>query len=90
MWQTANSVNDFIRYTFERQLEDVTTDTDTLDFPKEWLLPIIYNLADLLADDYDVTPAKLQSINAKAGLFLDNILGWDEEMTSLFIQPDFD
>ena len=34
VWQTANSVNDFIRYTFERQLEDVTTDTDNLDFPK--------------------------------------------------------
>ena len=85
VWQTANSVNDFIRYTFERQLEDVTTDTDNLDFPQEWLLPIIYNLAD----DYDVTPAKMQKINAKAASLLDDILGWDEEMTSLFIQPDF-
>lgn len=89
VWQTANSVNDFIRYTFERQLEDVTTDTDNLDFPQEWLLPIIYNLADILADDYDVTPAKMQKINAKAASLLDDILGWDEEITSLFIQPDF-
>ncbi|HHZ70967.1 MAG TPA: hypothetical protein EYN54_11970 [Methylococcaceae bacterium] len=90
VWQTSSSANDLLRYTFERQLEDVTTDTDNLDFPQEWLLPIIYNLADLLADDYDVTPAKMQIINTKASAKLDDILGWDEEMTSLFIQPDFD
>ena len=90
VWQTASSVNDLLRFTFERQLEDVTDGDQTLDFPAEWELPIIYNLASLLSDDYDVPPIKLQSVNTKAINFLDDVLGWDAENTSLFAQPDFD
>lgn len=89
VWQTASSVNDFVRFTFERQLQDVTLDTDSLDFPQEWLEAIIYNLAARLSDDYDVPPVKQQSVNAKAAQFLDDLMGWDEEMESLNLQPDF-
>jgi hypothetical protein len=90
VWQTASSVNDFLRFTFERQLEDVTAETENIDFPPEWLQAVIYNLASLLADDYSVPPVKQQSVDAKAVQFLDDLLGWDEEMTSLNLQPDFD
>jgi hypothetical protein len=90
VWQTASSVNDFLRFTFERQLEDITAETDNIDFPPEWLQAVIYNLASLLTDDYSVPPAKQASIERKAEIFLDDILGWDEEMASLNLSPDFD
>jgi hypothetical protein len=90
VWQTASNVNDFLRFTFERQLEDITAETDNIDFPPEWLQAVIYNLASLLTDDYSVPPAKQASIERKAEIFLDDILGWDEEMTSLNLSPDFD
>lgn len=89
VWQTANSINDIVRFTFERQIEDITINDDNLDFPVEWLEAIIYNLAARLADDYDAPPIKVQSVNAKAEAFLDDLLGWDEEMTELNLQPDF-
>lgn len=89
VWQTASSVNDFVRFTFERQLQDVTLGTETIDFPPEWLECVIYNLASRLSDDYSVPIAKQQFIEQKAGQFLEDLLGWDEEMTSLFLQPDF-
>ena len=90
VWQTASSVNDFIRFTFERPLEDITDGNETLDFPAEWLEAIIYNLAARLTDEYDTPPIKMQSVNGKAIQFLDDLLGWDEEMESLNLQPDFD
>lgn len=90
VWQTASSVNDLLRFTFERPLEDILIGDDNLDFPTEWIETIIYNLAARLSDDYDVPPVKLQSVNAKAVQFLDDLLGWDEEMTELNLQPDFD
>ena len=90
VWQTASSVNDFVRFTFERPLEDITLGTETLDFPAEWLEAIIYNLAARLTDEYDTPPIKMQSVNGKAVQFLDDLLGWDEEMESLNLQPDFD
>ena len=90
VWQTASSVNDFVRYTYERPLEDITDSTQTLDFPSEWLEAIIYNLAARLADEYDTPPFKAQSVASKAVSFLDDLMGWDEEMGSLNLQPDFD
>ena len=89
VWQTASSVNDFVRFTFERPLEDILIGDNTLDFPVEWLEAVIYNLAARLADDYDAPPFKVQSVTAKAVQFLDDLLGWDEEMTELNLQPDF-
>ena len=89
VWQTASSVNDFIRFTFERQLQDVTIGTETIDFPPEWLEAVIYNLASRLCDDYSVPIAKQQFIEQKAAQYLDDLLGWDEEITSLYLQPDF-
>lgn len=89
VWQTASSVNDLLLFTFERQLEDILIGDDTLDFPVEWLEAIIYNLASRLSSDYDAPPAKIQLIRADAAQFLDDLLGWDEEMTSLNLQPDF-
>jgi hypothetical protein len=89
VWQTASSVNDFVRFTFERPLEIITSGTQTIDFPEEWQEAMIYNVADRLTDDYDTPPAKMKSVNAKAIQFLDDLLGWDEEMESLTLQPDF-
>ena len=89
IWQTASSINDLVRFTFERPMQDITDSTDTLDFPVEWLEAIIYNLAARLVDDYDVPPAKGDRITQKAVSFLDDLLGWDEEMESLNLQPDF-
>lgn len=90
VWQTASSVNNFVRFTFERPLEDITELDQNLDFPVEWLQAIIYNLAHLLTDDYSVPFAKADRIGIKADRFLDELLGWDEEMESLNLQPDFD
>lgn len=90
VWQTAASVNDLLLFTYERQLEDILIGDDNLDFPVEWLEAITYNLADRLADDYDAPPAKADRVARKAALFLDDLLGWDEEMESLNLQPDFE
>ena len=90
VWQTASSVNDFLRFTFERPLQDILNGEDNLDFPVEWLEAIIYNLAMRLSDDYDVPPTKVQTVTSKAIQFLDDLLGWDEEMESLNLQPDFE
>jgi hypothetical protein len=90
VWQTASSVNDLVRFTFERPLEIITSSIQTIDFPEEWQEAVIYSLAARLTDDYDTPPAKMQSVNAKAIQFLDDLLGWDEEMESINLQPDFE
>ena len=89
VWQTADSVNNLLRFTFERPMQDLLIGDDSLDIPNEWLEAVIYGLAFRLADDYSVPLAKADRIGQKANNFLDDLLGWDEEMESLNLQPDF-
>jgi hypothetical protein len=88
-WQTASSVNDYARITFERPIEDIDVSTETLDIPVEWLDTVIYNLAARLTDDYKVPVQREDKIIAKAGLLLDQSLGFDEETGTMNVQPDF-
>jgi len=87
-WQTASSVNDYARITFERPIEDIDVSTETLDIPVEWLDTVIYNLAARLSDDYKVPIQREEKITLKAGSLLDQSLGFDEETGAMNIQPD--
>ena len=89
VWQTASSVNDYVRISFERPIEMVTDVSQTLDIPSEWYETVIYNLAERLTESYTVPPQKQQVIFGKAQLLLENSLGWDEEVQSISIQPEF-
>lgn len=89
VWQTAASVNDYVRVSFERPIQDVDLTTDTLDIPVEWYETIIYSLAARLTDAYRVSSQKKMEIITIADSLLDNSLAWDGEMESINIQPDF-
>tara|TARA_R110000850_G_C9996087_1_gene467977 strand:+ start:25062 stop:26006 length:945 start_codon:yes stop_codon:yes gene_type:complete len=89
VWQTASSVNDYVRLSFQRAIEDVDAKTDNLDIPVEWLEPIIYGVAARLVDDYNIAPEKGDRLILKAQAMLDEVLGWDQEYESINLQPDF-
>ena len=89
VWQTADNVNNLLRFTFERPMQDLLIGDNNLDMPNEWLEAVVYGLAYRLSDDYNTPPAKADRVGQKAIAFLDDLLGWDEEMESLNLQPDF-
>ena len=89
VWQTASSVDQLVRFSFERTIEDVDDKENTLDVPVEWLETLVYGVAARLLDDYDAPIAKGDRIIAKAESLLDLMLGWDQEYNSIFLQPDF-
>ena len=89
VWQTAANSNDYIRVSFERPIEDVDLSTETLDIPVEWYETIIYSLAARLTDAYRVSSQKKSEIMTIAGNLLEDSIGWDKEVESINIQPDF-
>lgn len=89
VWQTAASANDYVRISFERPIEDVDLKTETLDIPVEWYETIIYSLAARLTDAYRVSPQKKNEIMTIASNLLEDSIGWDKEVESINIQPDF-
>jgi len=87
IWQTASSVNQMLRYTYEKPLDDIDISTQDVEFPTEWYECITDNLAARLGPMYQV-PASLQArLDAVAAKSLDDMLGWDEEMESMNVYP---
>jgi len=87
VWQTASQVTQLLRFTYEDPIQDIANDTNNLDIPVEWLETFCYNVAARLCDMYDVPVEKVQTVGSKAALFLDNLLGFDQEMTSISVRP---
>ncbi len=87
VWQTASSADQLLRFTYEDPIEDIDVSTNDIDIPVEWLETVIYNLGDRLCDIYYVTPETQQRVSSKAALFLANLLGFDQEMESINVQP---
>lgn len=88
IWQPTSSVDQYVLFTFYSPLQDVGTQANTVYFPQEWLQGIIYNIAMLLCEDYNVPASKEEMVTKKAVAFFENVIQFDEEMTSLNIQPD--
>jgi hypothetical protein len=89
IWQPTSSVNQYIRFTFYRPLQKVTNVTQTLDFPEEWEEGIVWNIASRLSTKYSIPADKKAEIKQQAQEFFENVIQFDEEMTSLNILPDF-
>jgi len=89
IWQTASSVQQVLKFTFQRPIQDFDLVSNNPDFPTEWIQPLIWGLAAMIGHEYQVQLNKMQMIEARAAQLLDDALGFDEEVTSLNIQPDF-
>jgi hypothetical protein len=73
----------------QRSFEDMDAGTNDFDFPQEWLEPLIYGLADRLADEYGVDNGIKGRIARRAAESLALAMSFDQEEGSIFFSPDF-
>lgn len=88
IWPTPDTSKNTIRFTYQRNIEDVDAETNDLDFPQEWLEAVVYNLADRLSDEYGLDDNVKARIQARAVASLDLALSFDQESGSIYISPD--
>jgi len=92
VWPTASAATAAagdLRITYLRRMCDMDTTTDDLDMPQEWLEAVIYNLAVRLMPTYPVNDPNIAArVESMAGQLYAALKGWDNETTSLFLQPD--
>ena len=89
VWQVADNVNRVAKFTFERPLVIPTKNTDTIEFPSEWFDLLKTGLAARIAIQYKTPMDRRLELKGDAQMLLDNALGFDQENSSLNIQPDF-
>ena len=86
VWPTGDSSNNTLIITVHRPLEDFDTASNTPDYPQEWYLLLVYQLAATIAPTYKgQTP---QSIMLQAGQLLKQLKSWDTEPNKIRISPD--
>jgi hypothetical protein len=86
-YQTPNDVTSPIILQTTYPFEYFTTTTDEPDAPNEWLKALIYNLAWDLCDEFGINGERAASIKEKAQYYLQELLDYDQEMDSIYIQP---
>jgi len=81
------AANSTIYITYQEPFQYVYIKEDTLDFPEEFYLPIIYRLATLLAPEWGIPLMDRQALKAEANEYMDRVLTTGEEDASFFIEP---
>lgn len=90
LWNPVNPVEDLVKFTFYRPIEDFDAAADNPDLPQEWIAPLYWNLAKEMSVQYPVKPDIYQRIVANAAYWLDEVSSFNREAESIFAQPDMD
>lgn len=78
-----------IHFTYVRFLDIASATNQTLDLPQQWIDPVMWNTAKRLMTQYPVNdPAVMKLVLGQAQEYLDQLMQWDNEPASLFMQVD--
>lgn len=91
VWQRPGDNNmDQVLYLYiQRIIEDFDATGDTPDFPQEWYLALVYNLAMSCAVVWGCTQERFNRIASLAKFYLDEASNFDIETTSIYLQPKY-
>lgn len=91
VWLAPSNVDYYLRFVIARKIQDVDVNADTFDLPQEWQLPIVKNLAVLLAPSYGKAQGdNFMELKLQAKESLEEAKNMDNELGSIFIKPNAD
>jgi len=86
-WPRFPTGKSYIQFRYSRILEDFDSGSDNPDFPQEWYLPLVYELAVALAPTYNVGVEKFQILKSEARRWFDKVSENDYEEGSIKFYP---
>lgn len=88
VWPVPSTSGETVQFDYEPQLDDFDTNSDTPDFPQEWLEALRLGLAARMVTRYPIETSERLELYARAAEAYDKAAGYDRE-TSVFMSPDF-
>jgi len=90
VWPTPTGlpVGSKLVMTYQKPFDIFTSGTETIDFPQEWHNTLIYHLAALLADEYQLPLEDRRWLETRADKRLATVLSGGSEGTSLLFYPN--
>jgi len=89
IWPRFSNGDRVVVIRYHRALEDFDATGDTPDFPQEWNLPLIYELAVALAPTYNVEVTKLSTLRKERDKWVSEVSENDYEEGSIYFQPGY-
>lgn len=77
-----------VQVTYHRPYDDFDSSTDTPDFPQEWYLSLMLDLAALMGPKYGVSIEERRELKAEAKMWRDLALENGTEYGSYYFQPE--
>lgn len=88
VWPVIETVSsETIKFVYQKEFDDVDTSTDDFELPPFALNAVRWNLADELVPQFNVDRDRANRIERKAIKSKELMLDFDQENTSLYIQP---
>lgn len=88
IWNPIAVIDTLLKFTYWRPIQDFTTGSDNPDLPTEWINPLVFNLAIIMAPEYSVPELKFNQIKGLADQYLADAEGFDREAESIYMQYD--
>jgi len=85
VWPTGDTSNTTLYITTQRPVQDFDHEGNNPDFPKEWVLPVEYMLAEMIAPKY--RGGVPQDIRMTALQLRTSLFRYDEEKVEVAFQP---
>jgi hypothetical protein len=82
-WPTPQDDSSALKFTSQRQLQDIDVLTNLVDFPKEWINAITWSLALEIAPEFDVSADRYAILEKQAARWFDMASAWDRETGSV-------
>jgi len=87
-WQPQEVITEAIKFTWARPIQIFNVAGDDQDFPDEWVQTLQFNLALVMAPEFNVPEMKLARIEKMAAQYLADVTWNERELGSVSFVPD--
>lgn len=87
LWPTPIDSTTLITFDYHSPYEDMTAGTTEFDFPSQWMTPLIYMLAWMMAPEYGIPPVDREQLQKEAEYWHQYVLSMGGEEGSIYIRP---
>jgi hypothetical protein len=88
-WQPLETVTEAIKFTWARPIQIFGAASDDQDFPDEWVQTLIFNLAVVMAPEFNVPEQRLARLQNMADKYLAEMTWNEAELGGFSMIPDF-
>lgn len=89
-YPTALETNQLLFVEASFPILDILLSGDSYDMPNEWGNALKFNLALIMAPEYEISDSKFKQIQYLAKASFTAVNGWDVENASVFFQPSYE